>query len=131
MEYRDEYFADPRGKTEPAHYPGDVGRERYLADTYRDRLMRDITFIGLAVTERDFASTLPMLRAGGFVLKTDPRGVTALRGGTTMRFDKVRIGQTGLKRVEFVLNRGVARHEERIGNSTLVVGPGAHAVWTF
>ncbi len=131
MEYRGEYFADPRGKTQPARYPGDVGRERYLPDNYRDRLMRDITFIGLAVTERDFASTLPLLRAGGFKLKTDSRGVTALRGGTTMRFDKVQIGQTGLKRVEFALNRGVARHEERIGNSTLVVGPGKHAVWTF
>ncbi|KOV85177.1 hypothetical protein ADL03_13120 [Nocardia sp. NRRL S-836] len=131
MEYRDEYFADPRGKTQPARYPGDVGRERYLPDDYRDHLMRDITSIELAVTERDFASTVPLLRAGGFVLKTDARGVTALRGGTTMRFDKVPLGQTGLKRVEFVLNRGVARHEERIGNSTLVVGPGRQAVWTF
>ena len=131
MEYRDEYFADPRGKTQPARYPGDVGRERYLQDTYRHRLMRDITAIHLAVTERDLASTLPLLRAGGFALKADARGVTALRGGTTMRFDEVRIGQTGLKRVEFLLNRSVARHEERLGNSTLVVGPGDHAVWTF
>ncbi|MGZ3146622.1 DUF5829 family protein [Lentzea chajnantorensis] len=131
MEYRDEYFADPRGQTQPARYPGDVGRERYLPDNYRDRLMRDITFVRLAVTERDFASTVPLLRAGGFKLKADAGGVTASRGGTTMRFDKVRMGQTGLKRIEFALNRGVARHEERIGNSTLVVGPGRHAVWTF
>jgi len=131
MEYRPEYFADPRGKTQPARYPGDVGRERYLPDNYRDHLMRDITSIEFAITERDYASTLPLLRAGGFKLKTDSRGVTALRGGTTMRFDKAQIGQTGLKRIEFELNRGVARHVERIGGSTLVVGPGKRAVWTF
>jgi len=131
MEYRDEYFADPRGNTQPARYPGDVGRERYLPDRYQNKLMRDITFIRLAVTARDLASTKPLLKAGGFVLRPVPGGVEAVRGGTTIRFDEVAMGQTGLKRVEFELNRAVRRHVEQLGTSTLVVGPGKRAVWTF
>lgn len=131
MEYRDEYFADPRGNTQPARYPGDVGRERYLPDRYKDKLMRDITFIRLAVTARDLASTKPLLKAGGFALRPVPGGVEATRGGTTIRFDEVAMGQTGLKRVEFELNRAVQRHVEQLGTSTLVVGPGKRAVWTF
>lgn len=131
MEYRDEYFADPRSKTQPARFPGDVGRERYLPDRYKDKLMRDITAITIAVTERDLASTVPLLKAGGFKLHTDVRGVTATKGGTKIRFDKAPMGQTGMKRVEFALNRAVAKHVERLGSSTLVVGPGKQAVWTF
>ncbi|MFS8099727.1 DUF5829 family protein [Lentzea alba] len=131
MEYRDEYFADPRGNTQPARFPGDVGRERYLPDRYKDKLMRDVTLVRIAVTARDLASTKPLLRAGGFAVRTFPGGVEASRGGTTMRFDEVPMGRTGLKRVEFELNRAVAQHVERLGNSTLVVGPGKRAVWTF
>ncbi|MFI6095636.1 DUF5829 family protein [Lentzea sp. NPDC051213] len=131
MEYRDEYFADPRGKTGPAQFPGDVSRLRYLPERYQDRLMRDVTFINLAVTARDLASTMPLLRVGGFKLRNVSGGVEASRGGTTIRFSEVPMGQTGLKRVEFELNCAVAKHVERLGNSTLVVGPGKRAVWTF
>jgi hypothetical protein len=131
MEYRDEYLTDPRSKVGPARFPGDVSRERYLPDAYQDRLMRDITLITIAVTAADLATTVPLLRVGGFSLLTSPDGVVASRGGTTIRFDSVPMGQTGLKRVEFSLNCAVARHVERLGTSTLVVGPGKRAVWTF
>ncbi|MER8222421.1 DUF5829 family protein [Streptomyces sp. NPDC094143] len=133
MEYRPEYFADPRGNTEPAAYPGDVGRERYLSDGYRDRLMRDVTAIRLAVTARDLANTVPLLEAGGFAVRSVPGGgVVAKGGGTTLRFDAVPLDQVGLKRVEMSLNRPVPdRHVERLGHSDLVVGPGPRAVWTF
>ncbi|GGN09417.1 hypothetical protein GCM10011609_56430 [Lentzea pudingi] len=131
MEYRDEYMDDPRSKVGPARFPGDVTRERYLPDAYQDKLMRDITFIRLAVTPSDLADTLPLLRAGGFSLWTEDGSVTATRGGTTMRFDEAPLGRTGLERVEFALNRVVGRHVEKLGTSTLVVGPGKRAVWTF
>ncbi|MCZ4121884.1 DUF5829 family protein [Streptomyces sp. H39-S7] len=133
MEYRPEYFADPRGKTEPARYPGDVGRERYLSDDYRDHLMRDVTTIRLAVTQRDLAATVPLLKAGGFrVHPVTGGGVVAQGGGTTIRLDAVARDQVGLRQVEMSLNRPVLfRHEERIGHSTLTVGPGTRAVWTF
>lgn len=132
MEYRPEYFADARGETEPADHPGDVGRERYLPDTYRDRLMRDITGVHLAITEGDLAGTVPLLRAGGFLVRQHEGGVVALRGGTTIRLDVVSRERAGMKQVDFSLNRPAAsRHVERIGHSTLVVGPGSRAVWTF
>lgn len=131
MEYRDEYLNDPRSKVGPARFPGDVSRERYLPDAYRTKLMRDVTLIRLSVTASDLADTVPLLRAGGFSLRTEPGTVVASRGGTTMRFDAAPAGQTGLKRVEFELNCAVARHVEKLGASTLVVGPGKRAVWTF
>jgi hypothetical protein len=132
MEWRPEYFADPRGKTEPPSHPGDVGRERYLSDAYRDHLMRDVTAIRIAVTQRDLDSTVPLLRAGGFQIRSAPGGVVARSGGTTLRFDVVPAIQVGLRQVNLSLNRSVAhRHVEQIGHSTLVVGPGKSAVWTF
>ena len=133
MEYLPEYLADPRSNTEPAGYPGDVGRERYLSDGYRDHLLRDVTSIRLAVSARDLANTVPLLRAGGFVVRpVADGGVVADRGGTTIRFDAVSPDQAGLRQVELSLNCLVAyRHEERIGRSTLVAGPGIRAVWTF
>ena len=133
MEYLPEYFADPRSNTEPAAYPGDVGRERYLSDDYRHRLMRDVTSVRLGVTARDLANTVPLLRAGGFAVRTEgDGGVVARRGGTALRFDAVPRDKAGLRQVTFSLNRPVKqRHEERIGRSSLVVGPGARAVWTF
>ncbi|WUC83593.1 DUF5829 family protein [Streptomyces sp. NBC_00536] len=133
MEYRPEYFADPRGKTEPASFPGDVGRERYLSDDYRDHLMRDVTSIRLGITARDLAQTVPLLRAGGFTVRTLPGGgVVAEGGGTAIHLDAVAREDAGLRRVEMSLNHPVGyRHEERLGHSTLAVGPGAHAVWTF
>ncbi|SEF00146.1 hypothetical protein SAMN05216489_09513 [Streptomyces sp. 3213] len=133
MEYRPEYFADPRGNTEPPSYPGDVGRERYLSDAYRTHLMRDVTSVRIAVTEGDLADTVPLLRAGGFTVHTVPGGgVVAKGGGTTIRLDVVPRANAGMQQVDMSLNRPVNdRHVERIGNSTLTVGPGSRAVWTF
>ncbi|MEG8276839.1 DUF5829 family protein [Streptomyces sp. AHA2] len=133
MEYLPEYFADPRSNTEPAAYPGDVGRERYLPDAYREHLMRDVTGIRLAVTARDLANTVPLLEAGGFrVRSVEGGGVVAEGGGTALRFDVAPLDRVGLKRIDLSLNRAVPhRHVERIGHSGLVVGPGPRAVWTF
>ncbi|MEV1173819.1 DUF5829 family protein [Nonomuraea sp. NPDC049784] len=132
MEYFPEYFADPRSQTEPASYTGDVSRERYLPDAYADHLMRDITYIRIGVTARDLANTVPLLKAGGFDVATTGGGVIAMGGGTTIQLDSVAREQAGLKQVSMSLNRSVAtQHEERIGRSTLTVGPGARADWTF
>ncbi|MGW7414893.1 DUF5829 family protein [Streptomyces sp. NPDC054863] len=133
MENRQEYFADPRSRTEPAAYPGDVGRERVLPDTYRDRLMRDVTSVRLAVTARDLANTVPLLRAGGFAVRSVAGdGIVAHGGGTTIRLDAVARERAGLRQVGMSLNRPVKhRHDERLGNSTLSVGPGPRAVWNF
>ncbi|MFE9768110.1 DUF5829 family protein [Streptomyces sp. NPDC005808] len=133
MEYLPEYFADPRSNTEPAGYPGDVGRERYLSDDYTSHLMRDVASIRLAITERDIANTVPLLRAGGFVVKpVSGGGIVAQGGGTMIRLDAVARDQVGLRQIGLSLNRSMEyRHQEQIGRSTLAVGPGNRAVWTF
>ncbi|RRR76679.1 DUF5829 family protein [Streptomyces sp. RP5T] len=133
MEYRPEYFADPRSNTEPESFPGDVGRERVLSDDYRTHLMRDVTSVRIAVTEGDLADTVPLLRAGGFAVRSvTGGGVVAEGGGTVIRFDVAPRERAGFQRVEMSLNRPLKeRHVERIGHSTLTVGPGSRAVWTF
>ncbi|GAA3221974.1 hypothetical protein GCM10020216_033840 [Nonomuraea helvata] len=132
MEYFPEYFADPRSQTEPASYDGDVSRERYLPDAYADHLMRDIRYINIGVPARDLANTVPLLKAGGFDVTVTGGGAIATGGGTTIQLDSVAREKAGLKQVSMSLNQSVAtRHEERIGRSTLVVGPGANAEWTF
>lgn len=132
MEYRPEYFADPRSDTEPASHPGDVGRERYLNDDYQDHLMRDVSGVQIAVSQRDLDSTVPLLQAGGFSVHTTGGGsVIATHGGTTIRLDPT-TGAAGARRVDMSLNHMVLyRHVEHIGRSTLTVGPGFGAVWTF
>ncbi|GAB1510503.1 DUF5829 family protein [Actinophytocola sp. KF-1] len=133
MEYRPEYFADPRSKTEPPSHAGDVGRERYLSDDYRHHLMRDVTGLRIAVTARDLANTVPLLRAGDFTVVDHPKGgVVAYSDDTTIRLDVAPPDRIGLREVEMSLNHPTGyRHKERIGRSTLVVGPWARAVWTF
>lgn len=94
--------------------------------------MRDVTGVRIAVTQGDLDNTVPLLRAGGFVVLTRPNSVVAVRGGTTIRFDVASRERVGMKQADFVLNHPVAyRHVEQIGHSTLVVGPGPRAVWTF
>ncbi|MBP2471321.1 hypothetical protein JOF53_000193 [Crossiella equi] len=132
MEYRQEYLNDPRAKIGPPAYPGDVSRDRYINDGYRTRLMRDVTGVRLAVTQRDLDSMLPLYRAGGFVVAPVPGGALVTRGGTTIRLDAVPVAEVGLRQVEFALNQDLGtRREVPLGRSTLTVGPGAQAVWNF
>ncbi|MFB9690021.1 DUF5829 family protein [Amycolatopsis plumensis] len=132
MEYEQSYFADPRSKSGPAAHPGDVSRERYLDDYYRPRQLRDLTAVRVAVTADDLAGSVPLLRAGGYTVREEPGGVVAVGGGTVLRFDAVPRAAAGLRQVAMALLTPVPRaHSEKIGNSTLTVGPGSRAVWTF
>ncbi|MFD2470527.1 DUF5829 family protein [Amycolatopsis silviterrae] len=132
MEYRPEYFADPRGNTGPEQYPGDISRNRYLPDDYRSHQMRDVSGVRLGITARDLANTLPLLRAGGLTVRDLPTGAIATDGQTTIRFETAPASEVGLRQLDLTLNRPTGtRHVERLGHSTLTVGPGPHARWTF
>lgn len=134
MEYRPEYFADPRGNTEPASFPGDVGRERYLSDDYRTHLMRDVTYVHFAVTEGDLADTVPLLRAA-WVRRQERAGRWRRRDGgrhhDQVRRRPARTGRVAAGRDVAQLLPVKDRHVEQLGHSTLTVGPGSRAVWTF
>ncbi|TDC72561.1 hypothetical protein E1283_21405 [Streptomyces hainanensis] len=133
MEYLPEYFADPRGNTGPESYPGDVSAARYLSDDYQDHQLRDVTQLHLGVPERDLATTVPLLEAGGYDVETRGNGTVVVNDGTTtIRLDPVPLDEVGLRGLQFSLNDATGtRHVEEIGRSTLTVGPGARAVWTF
>jgi hypothetical protein len=132
MEYEESYFADPRSKSGPAAHPGDVGRARYLDGYRRSRHLLDFTAVEVAVTANDLADSVPLLRAGGYTVRESPGGVVATGDGTVLRFDAVPRAAAGLRQVDMALLAPMpGEHREEIGNSTLTVGPGPRAVWTF
>jgi hypothetical protein len=133
MEYVPSFFDDPEAGKEAAEGPGDViSRERYLDDGYADHLMRDVTRLELAVSNDDVPAIEAMLRAAGFQVSRNAATLTARGSDFDCLIDVVSANEIGLRRVEFVLNGDVrSRHVEMIGHSTLTVGPGRRAVWTF
>jgi len=133
MEYFETFFAEPEARKEPAESAGDViSRERYLDDLYRDHAMRDITAIEAAVTLDDFRRMEPMLRAAEFDMSRSGAGATARGADVTLSFRFVDQRSIGLRQVEFVLNAPVRDVRSAvIGNSTLTIGPGPRARWSF
>lgn len=131
MEYASSYFDQPEAQKEPAEGPLDrISRERYQSDLYADRMMRDITAVQFAVTPRDFARIEPLLKAAGFRIRRSKSRIEADGEQADVRFT-MSPERSGLREISFLLNRPVPYHTEVIGNSTLIVGPGATAVWTF
>ena len=133
MEYIADYFDEPEAHKEPAESPDEaISRERYIDDLYLQHAMRDITALEAGVTRDDFSRMEPMLRAAGFDLSRSDDRVEARGAEVTISFRFVRRESIGLRRVDFVLNAPVRKaRSERIGNSTLTVGPGARAHWMF
>src|SRR2546427_589370 len=98
MEYLPEYFADPRSNTGPESYPGDVSRDRYLPDDYRNHQMRDVARIHLGVPRRDLANAVPLFEAGGYDVLTLRNGSVVVDDGTTtIRLDPVPLDEVGLR----------------------------------
>jgi hypothetical protein len=132
MEYAESYFADPRSGTEPASYPGDVSRARYLENYDRSGRLRDITDVRIGVTANDLAGAVPLLRAGGYTVRDRPGGIAATGDGRVLHLDVVPRAAAGLRRVELALTGPVPHpHTETLGRSTFTAGPGPSAVWTF
>ncbi|MEI7057661.1 DUF5829 family protein [Nocardioides sp. CCNWLW239] len=133
MEYRDEFLEDPRLSFPPAAYEGDVSRDRYNRDRYLDHQMRDVIGIQIATTEADIEKMVPLWRAGGITIRVlKDGGVLAFDGMTTIRLLPVPAEEAGVRHVVFALNEPAEEpHTETIGGSTLHVGPGAYALWTF
>jgi hypothetical protein len=132
MEYVPSYFEDSRAGKEPAEYPGDISRERYQSDAYAQRLLRDVAVVEIACPPEDIKPAAVLFAAAGFSLRKTRERLEASDGNTTVILDSVPLEQAGLRRIVFDLNAPAEdAHVERIGRSTLVAGPGTHAVWTF
>jgi hypothetical protein len=133
MEYREEFLDDPRLSFPPPAYEGDVSRDRYNRDRYLDHQMRDVIGIQIATTAEDIEKMVPLWRAAGITIRVLKNGgVLAFDGMTTIRLLPVPAEEAGLRNVIFALNEPAEEpRTETIGNSTLHVGPGAYALWTF
>ena len=132
MEYRDEFLDDPRLSFPPAAYEGDVSRDRYNRDRYLDHQMRDVIGIQIATTAADIEKMVPLWRAAGITIRVLKDGVLAFDGMTTIRLLPVPAEEAGVRHIILTLNEAAEEpHTETIGNSTLHVGPGAYALWTF
>ncbi|MGH7668723.1 MAG: DUF5829 family protein [Gemmatimonadaceae bacterium] len=132
MEYVPSYFADPRSEKRPAEFPGDVSRKRYNSNNYFQHLMRDVSSVDVATTAHDIAMARSMFVAAGFKVTQTPQRLTASDHEIAINLDVVPLGQAGLRRIGFKLNTPMASaHVERIGQSTLTVGPGDSASWVF
>jgi hypothetical protein len=132
MEYQPSYFDLAEAAKEAAEGPEDViSRERYQSDLFATRMMRDVVELQFDIGPADFARVVPLLEAAGYRIRREGAAVTADGVESDLRFNLTEPSAKGLRRVRFALNRPVPRHVERIGQSTLVVGPGATAVWTF
>ncbi|MFJ2754322.1 DUF5829 family protein [Nocardioides sp. NPDC087217] len=133
MEYRDEFLDDPRLSFPPPAYEGDVSRDRYNRDRYLDHQLRDVIGIQIATTAADIEKMVPLWRAAGITIKVlKDGGVLAFDGMTTIRLLPVPAEEAGVRHIILALNEAAEEpHTETIGNSTLHVGPGAYALWTF
>lgn len=133
MEYRDEFLDDPRLSFPPPAYEGDVSRDRYNRDRYLDHQLRDVIGIQIATTAADIEKMVPLWRAAGITIRVlKDGGVLAFDGMTTIRLLPVPAEEAGVRHIILALNEAAEEpHTETIGNSTLHVGPGAYALWTF
>lgn len=132
MAYRQSFFDDPRTAKEPPDFPGDLSRERYQSDAWRQRLMRDVSTIEIAATSEDVASARVLLAAAGFHVRQTGSRLTARDQDMTIVLDAVPLAQIGVRRIGFALNKSSGRvHVETIGRSILTVGPGWSALWVF
>lgn len=132
VEYLPSFMDDPRSGKRTIRGQDDViSRARYLGDGYEHGLMRDICAVEIAATEHDVSVAQPMFIAAGFTVDRNSRRLIAHDGQTRVTIEVVPKQSVSLRRIDFVLNHSEPRHLERIGHSTLTVGPGAHANWVF
>ena len=133
VEYVPTFFDVPEAGKPAALGPDDVvSRARYHRPDYdAARSMRDVSGATLAVAREDWRRLRPLFEAAGYRTEERATGGRAT-GDATLDFVFVPRAHAGVRRVEFTLNRAPGkRRQERVGRSTLVVGPGAHASWVF
>ena len=86
----------------------------------------------IACPAPDIEAARTLFAAAGLKIRTSPGRLEASDGATTIVLDAVSREQAGLRRILFLLNAPAENaHVEHIGRSTLIAGPGDHAVWTF
>jgi hypothetical protein len=132
MEYLSSYMAHPASTKRASLGPDDdVSRARYNDGNYRGAPFADLASVTFDIERERFASRVrPMLVAAGYRLSEREDGVGADGGETGIDFRYA--AKPALRALDIRLSRDEPRaRSESIGRSTLTVGPGARAAWTF
>ena len=133
MEYVADYLDHPAANKEVAEAEWDlVSRERYNRDDYLGKLVEDVTYVAFHVSKEGIDELIPLILAAGYEIRESNTATVLLGQEAEIALFHADEGMSGLKELQFSLNRSVAeQHIERIGNSELRVGPGDIASWTF
>jgi hypothetical protein len=92
----------------------------------------EVAEVELAAPAEDVALARPVLQAAGFTLTGTSDGLVARDGTTTIWLHVTSRDDARVRRIAFTLTGSSDRTPtERIGRSTLTVGPGSRADWTF
>lgn len=133
-EFKPSYFDVPEAHKPAALDANDtVSRARYQRNWYDPALLlQDLDGATLAITREDWRRNRKLLAADGYRVKENALGAWAVADVVLDFIFIPNAAEGGIRTVSFKLNRSPnSRHEEQIGNSLLVVGPDAHATWTF
>jgi hypothetical protein len=111
--------------------PGDISRRTYLSTKFDEaRLLEAVSGVRMRMPEAERDRFEAAMNAYGWSRRREGASVIAEGHGATIRVtgDAAR---RGLEELQMRLGRDVARREARIGRSTLTLGPGRDASWTF
>lgn len=132
MEYVPSYFEHGTANKRPSIGEADrISRLRYNAGSYDGALLEDLVAADFAIDRDVFATRVrPMLVAAGFDLGESREGAHASGPETSLTFAFA--SSTGLRELRFRLTSDVASvRSEVVGRSTLSIGPGRAARWSF
>jgi hypothetical protein len=112
---------------------GTWAKERAEAEPgRRTPSLGEICSIELDACASDIEAADPLLKAAGFVVTRRGDVWSVSDRHMTIILTARASDAAGLRRIEFVLNSPAASiHVEKLGQSTLTVGPGRRALWDF
>jgi hypothetical protein len=90
-----------------------------------------VTEVDLRIPEGDAEPAAQLLQSVGLRIERSADLVLARDMDITLRLEIVPPTNVGVRRVTFSLDAPASRNTQRIGRSTLTVGPGAQAAWVF
>jgi hypothetical protein len=111
--------------------PNDVSRRTYLSTKYApERLLENVVAVGIRAPEADRDRFGAAMTAFGWRTRRDGASVIAEHGDATVTVT-AGAGPAGFTELRLALTRDAAPRDVRVGRSTLTLGPGRTARWTF
>jgi hypothetical protein len=111
--------------------PNDISRRTYLSNKFAtSQLLENVTGVTIRETEADRDRIAAAMTAFGWRLRREGETVIAESGDTTITIAASR-EPPALMELRMVLTRETAPRDVRLGHSTLTLGPGRAARWTF